>query len=251
MTHRASSPPHASPNQPNQSSCTRVPKIPSGEAPPGPPTSAHSSATNTDLDMTENRVDSDDVEHISSKKTCDDSSSSTLVKENSDPASDLEVVENTKENIQEKPTEENEEAEQFGGQIVYNPDGSAFILEESDETLLDQLPTQEGAIVEGAGPCSSVTEYPKIDQGVYVARRRAWYNAMGSAYRQMMQGSTPSSPVVHNFRVVQVASTRQHLDEPEEPNKGEAMDHRIGFPFIAPVMCIIGPANIGASECPW
>ena len=97
-----------------------------------------------------------------------------------------------------------EGCEQFAGQIVYNPDGSAYILEENDETLLEQIPTQEGAIVERAGKAVSQVEYPKIDQAFYIARRKAWYNAFGSAYLQLMQGKRPESPNIHNFKVVSV-----------------------------------------------
>ena len=54
--------------------------------------------------------------------------------------------------------------EQFSGQIVFNPDGSAYIMEENDETLLEQIPRQEGSIVERGGKCLSEVEYPRIDQ---------------------------------------------------------------------------------------
>ena len=98
-----------------------------------------------------------------------------------------------------------EGCEQFSGQIVYNPDGSAYILEENDETLLDQIPTQEGAIVERAGKTvSQVESYPKIDQAFYIARRKAWYNAFGNAYLQLVQGKRPESPNIHNFKVLSV-----------------------------------------------
>ena len=220
MTHQTSSPEtHATPTSPNQSSCTKVPNFPSGGEPP---------TSNTDLQMTENRVaDSQDVENISCKNTCDDSSSRKLVNQNLDspresksPEEEMKIC---KENSDEKETDTDKiEAEEFSGQIVYNPDGSAFILEESDEALLDQIPTQEGAIVEraGKGP-SSLTEYPKIDQTVYVARRRAWYNAMGTAYRQMIQDRGPQSPIVHNFRVVSVAEvTPPRKEEDKDPKKG-------------------------------
>ena len=95
--------------------------------------------------------------------------------------------------------------EQFSGQIVYNPDGSAYIMEENDDSLLEQIPKQEGSIVERGGKCLSEVEYPKIDQAVYIERRKAWYSAMGSAYLQFLQGGKSSeSPQVHNFRVVSV-----------------------------------------------
>jgi hypothetical protein len=158
--------------------------------------------------MTENRVvaesDDDVVEDISCKKTCDDSSSKKLVNQNavSPRNQTMEEEDDAKETAPEKATEDNEDAEEFSGQIVYNPDGSAFILEDADEKLLEQLPTQEGAIVDRAGRGPSQAEYPRIEQAVYVARLRAFYTALGSAYRQMVAGRGPPSPVVQNFRVV-------------------------------------------------
>ena len=103
----------------------------------------------------------------------------------------------------EKPSSEG--CEEFSGQIVVNPDGSAYILEENDETLLEQIPTQEGSIVERPGQAvSQVAEYPKIDQATYIARRKAWYNAFGTAYMQLMKGKRSESPNIHNFKVVSV-----------------------------------------------
>ena len=68
--------------------------------------------------------------------------------------------------------------EQFSGQIVYNPDGSAYIMEENDDSLLEQIPKQEGSIVERGGKCLSEVEYPKIDQAVYIERRKVELRAI-------------------------------------------------------------------------
>ena len=126
------------------------------------------------------------------------------------------------------------DGEEFSGQIVYNPDGSAYILEESDETLLEQIPTQEGAIVERAGKHSSEVEYPRIDQAIYIARRRAWYNAMGNAYLQMMQEKCPESPVIHNFKVVSVndkttLKVKKEQKTSEETSEGKGPDHKLEY----------------------
>ena len=118
--------------------------------------------------------------------------------------------------------------EQFSGQIVYNPDGSAYIMEENDDSLLEQIPKQEGSIVERGGKCSGEVEYPKIDQAVYIERRKAWYSAMGSAYLQFLQGGgkNPDSPQVHNFRVVSVKEkiTRR---ETEDSSEGKRPDNEL------------------------
>ena len=138
-----------------------------------------------------------------------------------------------------------EGCEEFSGQIVYNPDGSAYILEESDETLLEQIPTQEGSIVERPGKAvSQVAEYPKIDQATYIARRKAWYNAFGTAYMQLMKGKTSESPNIHNFKVVSVkekinSCIRKHEDQPLEevsqptPGKVQTINFKNIFSLIA------------------
>ena len=148
--------------------------------------------------MTENRIaeSEDSVEDIS----CDEFSSRKLA--DLGPVMEPQPAnEDAKENRTdddkpptEKDADETPDAEQFSGQIVYNPDGSALILEECDESLLEQLPTQEGAIVERAGGGGGERgggdlppELPRIEQTVYVARRRAWYTAMDTALRQMVQ----------------------------------------------------------------
>ena len=121
--------------------------------------------------------------------------------------------------------------EEFSGQIVYNPDGSAFIIEESDESLLEQIPKQEGSIVERAGKCLAEVEYPRIDQATYIARRKAWYNAGGNAYLQFLQGRRPDSPLVHNFKVVSVKDKLMttKCDErmlAEEPSEGKCPSNK-------------------------
>ena len=128
--------------------------------------------------------------------------------------------------------------EQFSGQIVYNPDGSAYIMEENDDSLLEQIPKQEGSIVEKGGKCLSEVEYPKIDQAVYIERRKAWYNAMGSAYLQFLQGGkSPESPQVHNFRVVSVKekiTSKERRDE--DSSEGKSPDNELCLSY-APHNC--------------
>ena len=131
----------------------------------------------------------------------------------------------------QEQTNSSDGCEEFSGQIVYNPDGSAFIIEESDESLLEQIPKQEGSIVERPGKCLTEVEYPRIDQATYIARRKAWYNAVGNAYLQFLQGRRPDSPVVHNFKVVSVKDKLMtaKCDErmlAEEPSEGKCPSNK-------------------------
>ena len=147
----------------------------------------------------------------------------------------VKISNNSQNGMLDKSTDADEgDGEEFSGQIVYNPDGSAYILEECDETLLEQIPTQEGAIVERAGKHSTEVEYPRIDQAIYIARRRAWYNAMGNAYLQLMQGKGPESPVIHNFKVVSVndktnLKVKKEEKTTEEISEGKGPDHKLKY----------------------
>ena len=56
--------------------------------------------------------------------------------------------------IQEEDKKTDSDVEKFGGKIVYNPDGSAYIIEDgdlSDDDSLLTLPKHEGSIIERPG----------------------------------------------------------------------------------------------------
>ena len=256
----------------NQSSCTKVP-VPSEGLPLDPvrdqdkaskPTTDQSKETKIGRDpipngpsaysnnnlakLNSNIGDAEDktLDQINSK-TCDFSQNVALKMspvegpvnnlQKNNEAAIVKIANNSQNgNLDKSKDSDEEDGEEFSGQIVYNPDGSAYILEESDETLLEQIPTQEGAIVERAGKHSTEVEYPRIDQAIYIARRRAWYNAMGNAYLQLMQGKGPESPVIHNFKVVsgkdktniKVKKEEETIEESCE-GKGPGPDHKLKY----------------------
>lgn len=114
-------------------------------------------------------------------------------------------------------TESPSDVERFDGKIVYNPDGSAYIIEESsdgngsDEDDVAALTTrlQEGAIVDGRR--TSATELhslPQIASAFYVSRHATQlYNTLygsapsGSAPTAGAQAKIPGAPVMHSYRV--------------------------------------------------
>lgn len=96
------------------------------------------------------------------------------------------------------------DVEQFEGKIVYNPDGSAYIIEESElsdeETSLGALPRLlgDGCIVDGRGVTSEPREYPQIASAVYVSRQQLYgaLCALGAPPARI-----PDPPAVHTYRV--------------------------------------------------
>lgn len=96
------------------------------------------------------------------------------------------------------------DVERFDGKIVYNPDGSAYIIEESElsdeEASLGALPRLlgDGCIVDGRGVAGdSAREFPAIASAVYVSRHQLYgaLCALGAPPR------APDPPAVHTYRV--------------------------------------------------
>ena len=117
--------------------------------------------------------------------------------------------ENENENDSQSKTED---VEKFGGKIVYNPDGSAYIIEDgdlSDDDSILTLPKHEGSIVERVGMENSPENkdrppYPQIANAIYVSRSAAYYNALyGQAYAKMIREKMggQEAPIVHSYRV--------------------------------------------------
>ena len=135
----------------------------------------------------------------------------------------------TTNNEDESNNTNNKDVEKFGGKIVYNPDGSAYIIEDGDlseeEALPVPLPKQEGCIVEkqtddndSNASNQDKPAYPLIANAIYVQRSAAYYNALyGQAYAKILRDkmAVPEAPVVHSYKVY---SLRQETPfETQEP----------------------------------
>lgn len=106
------------------------------------------------------------------------------------------------------------DVERFEGKIVYNPDGSAYIIEDSelsdDETSLD---VPEGCIVDGRGVSLSQvpSAFPQIANAIYVSRNPALYTALyGQAYSSLLQEKkiVPDIPIIHSYRVFTIRDSK-------------------------------------------
>ncbi|ODN03313.1 Zinc finger homeobox protein 4 [Orchesella cincta] len=100
------------------------------------------------------------------------------------------------------------------GKIVYNPDGSAYIIEDSelsdDETSLD---VPEGCIVDGRGANLQFqsSAIPQIANAIYVSRNPALYTALyGQAYSNLLQDKkmVPDIPIIHSYRVFTIRDSK-------------------------------------------
>ncbi|KAK7867018.1 hypothetical protein R5R35_006879 [Gryllus longicercus] len=110
------------------------------------------------------------------------------------------------------------DVEKFDGKIVYNPDGSAYIIEDSelseeDASSLD-LPhiIGDGCIVDGRGVSlpPQVQAFPQIANAFYVSRNATLYSTLyGSttAYASTIlqdKKIVPEVPIMHSYRVYTV-----------------------------------------------
>ena len=127
-----------------------------------------------------------------------------------EPTDTSENVDVSEENPDKLPAVSNGggDVERFGGKIVYNPDGSAYIIEDGDLSDDESLPIpkQEGSIVERPGDEDDDDKkdaYPQIANAFYISKSTAYYNALyGQAYVKLLQEkNVPETPVVHSYRV--------------------------------------------------
>ena len=115
------------------------------------------------------------------------------------------------------PADDNDDllsdGESFDGKIIYNRDGSAYIIEgQSDssdaESLLD-VSQLEGSIVDERGkiPTSQLASIPQIANAVYIHRNPAmFYNSL-----YMLSEKVPQhvAPIMHSYRVYDVRTKTQ------------------------------------------
>nr|CAD7440263.1 unnamed protein product [Timema bartmani] len=113
------------------------------------------------------------------------------------------------------------DVEKFDGKIVYNPDGSAYIIEDSEmseeDTGLEVLPRiiGDGCIVDGRGvSLPHLQSFPQIANAFYVSRNPSLYNALyggtASYSNNLLQDKkiVPEVPIMHSYRVYTVRDSK-------------------------------------------
>ncbi|RZF31901.1 hypothetical protein LSTR_LSTR003783 [Laodelphax striatellus] len=117
------------------------------------------------------------------------------------------------------------DVEKFDGKIVYNPDGSAYIIEDSEMSEDDavEIPQliRDGCIVDGPGvSLSQFQVFPQIANAFYVSRNNV-YNALygggGGAsathpYSMHDKKIVPEVPIMHSYRVYTVRDNKTGAD---------------------------------------
>ncbi|XP_076370917.1 zinc finger homeobox protein 3-like [Tachypleus tridentatus] len=122
------------------------------------------------------------------------------------------------------------EVETFTGKIVYNPDGSAFIIEGesefSDEECSLDLPQQEGSIVDARGMSPQhYRGFPQIVNAFHISKNPALYSALyDQAYSFLQEKkNVPEVPIMHCYRVFTVREQNETVcndkSENSDPDK--------------------------------
>ncbi len=155
-------------------------------------------------------------------------------------------------------TNNNEKAdvEKFGGKIVYNPDGSAYIIEDGDlsEEEALPLPKQEGCIVEknssedNSENIESPPSYPLIANAIYVSRSAAYYNALyGQAYAKIIREkmAMPEAPVVHSYKVYSLRQDVKSVSLEADPTDSSPLLEYSTVPVKPILMCFVCKLSFG------
>ncbi len=161
----------------------------------------------------------------------------------------------------EKDNKKSGDVEKFGGKIVYNPDGSAFIIEDGDISDEDvPVPIRlEGSIVDEAknsgeeeesGDKKEAKALPQIANAFYISKSTAYYHALyGQAYVKMLQEKNlPDTPVVHSYRVYSARDkTGTGEEKSSEQQKHPLVDYAT-VPVKPILMCFICKLSFGCGQ---
>lgn len=156
------------------------------------------------------------------------------------------------------------DVETFEGKIVYQPDGSAYIIEPGDSEFSDtsdsslDIPNQEGAIVDKRGT-TVISALPQIVNAFHVSWNTvmydpALYGRNASSYVHEKKRFT-EAPVMHSYRVYDVrnknksafADGREDNDAPPNRPPFPVCDYT-SVPTKPILMCFICKLSFGYSK---
>ncbi|CAG0912541.1 unnamed protein product [Notodromas monacha] len=111
------------------------------------------------------------------------------------------------------------DVEKFDGKIVYNSDGSAYIIEGTDVPFEDGLPLKQDAIIESPGfspEKASSQSYPRLASAFFVSRNPFYQALCSQGYFRLMndKAKVPDAPVVHSYRVYTLCDQGQTKESP-------------------------------------
>ena len=149
--------------------------------------------------------------------------------------------------------EENDDVAKFGGKIVYNPDGSAYIIEDEagDDSEL-QLPKQEGSTTIDCSldKRSETNDLPAIANAFFVSKSSAYFNALyGRAYVKMLQEkNVPETPICHSYRVYSVKDKSDGVVKEAHSSPSSMPSLPIVVPVKPILMCFICKLSFGCAK---
>ena len=111
------------------------------------------------------------------------------------------------------------DVESFDGKIVYNPDGSAYIIEGDSDSELESIidiPQKEGLIIDRKGKHDELIEkpIPQIDNAFFVPKNPNSF--MNSMY---MLPHKQQTPIMHSYRVYDLKSQKHSPSSSSTPSK--------------------------------
>lgn len=153
------------------------------------------------------------------------------------------------------------DVEMFNGKIVYNPDGSAYIIEAEPGTEMEAEVSQEGSIVDAHGLSprqkdnnnSGSISFPQIVSAFHISRNNAAgiYSSLFSATAPMTKSSKEANEgesVVHSYRVFSCRSDDKESLENGDANEEEQIDEDQSVPVKPILMCFICKLSFGYTK---
>lgn len=170
------------------------------------------------------------------------------------------------------------DVENFDGKIVYNPDGSAYIIEDSELSDEDAVEL-DGCIIDGRGVnCSTSEGFPPIANAIYVSSRNQSLHhhpitfggggTSGDAVSVFSKGGSgslsekrasnvPEVPVMHSYRVYSVRSNKCEMGRTSNKEKENADNNSRGdsptkdcssVPVKPILMCFVCKLSFGYAK---
>lgn len=170
------------------------------------------------------------------------------------------------------------DVENFDGKIVYNPDGSAYIIEDSELSDEDAVEL-DGCIIDGRGVnCSTSEGFPPIANAIYVSSRNqslhhhpSMFSSSGgigsgmssSTVTTYSKGGTRSSmpdkrtsnatevPVMHSYRVYSVRNNKFEMGRAaskEEEGASSPTKDCSSVPVKPILMCFVCKLSFGYAK---
>ncbi|XP_040568210.1 zinc finger homeobox protein 3 [Lepeophtheirus salmonis] len=138
-----------------------------------------------------------------------------------------------------------EDVAKFDGRIVYNPDGSAYIIDGDDDDNAS-IHCQEGSIIEKrSGSETGDGEhnvYPQIAKAIYVHQNRT----------QQSYEEDTKSPLIHSYRVYSLRGSHEkncnQEEDPEETLKKAGLGGAVTVPIKPILMCFICKLSFGFAK---